>query len=126
MSSTLRVTNVSDTTGGTSTNLMSGLAKAWWIWTPGGTAALDKTFNVSSLTDNGVGIFDFDFATSFSDTDYTPSGFLQGQSTGDSVVFCNRSTDTWTASTLTVICIRGDNNFEDSTKGAGTCNGDLA
>ena len=56
MSSTLRVTNVSDTTGGTSTNLMSGLAKAWANYDGTGTPALEtEVFNSSSLTDNAAG-----------------------------------------------------------------------
>ena len=70
MSSTLRVTNVADTTGGTSTNLMSGLAKAWTCLDGTGTISGLNDFNVSSYTDNGTGDYDIHLTNSFSDADY--------------------------------------------------------
>lgn len=70
MSSTLRVTNVSDVAGGTSTNLMSGLAKAWASWEAQGTASIIASFNISSLTDNGTGLQDLNYTSTMSSNDY--------------------------------------------------------
>ena len=64
MSSTLRVTNVSDTTGGTSTNLMSGLAKAWSVYDQVNTT-VDDSFNISSVTDRGTGSMYHNYSNSF-------------------------------------------------------------
>lgn len=71
MSSTLRVTNVSDVAGGTSTNLMSGLAKAWSRWNFS-TSNID--FNVSSHTDNGTGDVTVNFSSNMSSTSYVVTG----------------------------------------------------
>jgi len=74
MSSTLRVTNVSDTTGGTSTNLMSGLAKAWSNLNGTGTIAERDSFNISGYVDNGTGNYTFTIANDMSDSNYGGHG----------------------------------------------------
>ena len=74
MSSTLRVTNVSDTTGGTSTNLMSGLAKSWADFDGTGTPAYNDSFNHSSLTDLGTGYYRLLFSASKSSSNYAAHG----------------------------------------------------
>jgi len=74
MSSTLRVTNVADTTGGTSTNLMSGLAKAWSNLNGTGTIAERDSFNISGYVDNGTGHYTFTIANDMGDTNYGGHG----------------------------------------------------
>jgi len=74
MSSTLRVTNVTDTTGGTSTNLMSGLAKAWSNLNGTGTIAERDSFNISGYVDNGTGNYTFTIANDMGDTNYGGHG----------------------------------------------------
>ena len=77
MSSTLRVTNVADTTGGTSTNLMSGLAKAWSNLNGTGTIAERDSFNISGYVDNGTGHYTFTISNDMANANYT------GSSSGD-------------------------------------------
>lgn len=71
--STLYVDDVAGQGGGSSTNLMSGLAKAWATWNAFSTGFLDS-FNASSLTDNGTGNFDVNFTNSFDAGGYSTSG----------------------------------------------------
>lgn len=48
-----------------------GVAKAWVKFSVvAGTPVIDRAFNVSSITDNGVGDFTINFATPFSDSNY--------------------------------------------------------
>jgi hypothetical protein len=54
MTSTIRTTNVGPAAGGTTTNLLSGLAKAYVSY-DATTDSVDDTFNRSSTTDNGAG-----------------------------------------------------------------------
>ena len=82
MSSTLRVTNVSDTTGGTSTNLMSGLAKAWSNLNGTGTIAERDSFNISGYVDNGTGNYTFTISNDMSDANYQQSSTAQESGTG--------------------------------------------
>jgi hypothetical protein len=57
----------------TTTNLQQGLAKAWFNFNQDG-PAVDNSLNVSSITDVGTGIFDPQWANSFSNADYVCSG----------------------------------------------------
>lgn len=47
-------------------------AKAWVKWTSVTTTAINASYNVSSLTDNGVGKTTVNFTTAFSSGDYVP------------------------------------------------------
>lgn len=70
---------------GTATNLVvspgrmqyfPGVVKAFaYVTISGGTPSIQRSFNVSSITDNGVGTFAVNFTTAFSAGDYS---FLQG------------------------------------------------
>ena len=51
-----------------------GVAKAYAYWTPAD-STIDRGYNMSSITDNGVGDFTLNFTTAFSDALYT---FVQG------------------------------------------------
>lgn len=52
-------------------NDSDGAAKAWVNFTPsGGGATVNKSFNVTSVTRNGVGDYNINFTTSFTDTNY--------------------------------------------------------
>ena len=70
--STLRVNNLTDTSG-TAANLgIPGAAKAWVNFNGSGTVAIRDSFNVSSITDNGTGDYTVNFATPMSSTSYVP------------------------------------------------------
>jgi len=59
-------------------------AKAWVQFDGTGTVAIDSSFNVSSITDNGVGTYVVNFTTAFSSAEYCASGISRsdGASTG--------------------------------------------
>ena len=82
MTSELRVDNLKgSTTGGSinvlgegtsaTTNLQQGLAKAWVNFNGTGTAAINDSMNVASLTDNGTGEFTFAFSNSMNNSTYS-------------------------------------------------------
>jgi len=48
----------------------SGLAKAWVNFNGSGTVAIRASFNVSSITDNGVGEYTVNFTTAMVDVNY--------------------------------------------------------
>ena len=86
--STLKVTNIQDTAGGnssTSAQIYSGRAKAWVNASSFSTMSINgDAYNVSSLTDLGVGVFQINFSTSFSDKNYI---IVHSTSTGNSGVY---------------------------------------
>jgi len=83
--STLKVTNIQDTGGSnssTSAEIYSGRAKAWVNFDGTGTVAIRASFNVSSITDNGTGIYTVNFSSSLPDSSYAFSGGVR-YNTGD-------------------------------------------
>ena len=72
--STIRFNNVGAIGGGTETNALSGLAKAWCVYTNSGTPTSVIALNVSSLTDNAAGDVTSVFTTAFSTANYIPIG----------------------------------------------------
>ena len=67
--STIKVTNLQDTSGGnssTSEEIFQGRAKAWVNFSGNGTVAIVDDFNVSSITDNGTGNFTINYSNSMS------------------------------------------------------------
>lgn len=72
--STLRCTNLQDTSGGnslTTAQIYNGTAKAWVNFNGTSTVAIRAQFNVSSITDNGTGDYTVNFSTALADTNYT-------------------------------------------------------
>ena len=49
----------------------SGLAKAWVNFNGTGTVAIRASYNVSSITDSGVGTYTVNFTTAFSNANYS-------------------------------------------------------
>ena len=50
------------------------LCKAWAKINGTGTAAIEDSFNVSSITDQGTGTYSFNFANTMSNADYSVAG----------------------------------------------------
>ena len=62
--STIKVTNIQDTSGGnqsTSEQIAQGRSKAWVNFSGNGTVAIRDDFNVSSITDNGTGNYTINY-----------------------------------------------------------------
>ena len=70
--STLRVTTVTNPSGGQPT--IDGLAKAWVNFNGTGTVAIRASLNVTSITDNGTGDYTINFTTAFADANYVTVG----------------------------------------------------
>lgn len=51
-----------------------GVAKAWVNFNGTGTVAINDSYNVTSITDDGVGLYTVNFTTAFSSADYTLAG----------------------------------------------------
>ena len=71
--STLRCTNLQDTSGSnslTTAQIYNGAAKAWVNFNGTGTVAIRASFNVSSITDNGTGDYTVNFTTALVDANY--------------------------------------------------------
>ena len=68
--STIRVDNFGPSAGGT-TYSARGIAKAWVNFNGTGTAAINDSLNISSLTDSGTGTFDIAFTNSMSSVYYS-------------------------------------------------------
>ena len=72
--STLKVGTIQDTSAGSSSTpaqIMNGRAKAWVKWNGTGTLAINGSYNVSTVTDNGTGDYQVNFTTAFANANYT-------------------------------------------------------
>ena len=75
--STLKVTNIQDTSGGnssTSAEIFEGRARAWCNADLTGSGSIRSSYNVNSLTDQGTGRWSFNFTTAFPNTNYVAIG----------------------------------------------------
>lgn len=72
--STLRVANLQSTAGTqtvTQDRLYRGAATAWVNFNGTGTVAIRDNYNVSSITDNGVGDYTVNFTTALANANYS-------------------------------------------------------
>lgn len=72
--STLRVANLQSTAGTqtvTQDRLYRGAATAWVNFNGTGTVAIRDSYNVSSITDNGVGDYTVNFQTALANVNYS-------------------------------------------------------
>ena len=78
--STLRCTNLQDTSGSnslTTAQIYNGAAKAWVNFNGTNTVAIRAQFNVSSITDNGTGDYTVNFTTALADANYAVTGSVK-------------------------------------------------
>jgi hypothetical protein len=61
----------------------SGLCKAWVNFNGTGTVAIRASYNVSSITDNGVGDYTVNFTTALADANYAVCGACNLNITGN-------------------------------------------
>jgi hypothetical protein len=57
--------------GTTTTNLQQGLVKAWGNLDGSGTISTRDSFNIASASDEGTGIYDFNYTNNMSNDDYS-------------------------------------------------------
>tara|TARA_B100001939_G_scaffold188478_1_gene162351 strand:+ start:1067 stop:1447 length:381 start_codon:yes stop_codon:yes gene_type:complete len=68
--STLKVNNITDTSGGSSNLEVPGAAKAWVNFNGSGTVAIRDSFNVSSVADEGTGDYQVNMTNALGNTNY--------------------------------------------------------
>ena len=84
-SGNVRVTTLADSAGSntsTPAEIASGRAKAWVNFN-GITNAIRASYNVSSITDGGTGIYTISFTSAMSDANYSAVFSTDGRSVGD-------------------------------------------
>ena len=75
--STLKVDTLQDSSGNnasTTAQIEQGRAKVWVNFNGTGTVAIRDSFNTSSITDNGTGLFQVNFSSALSNTNFCVSG----------------------------------------------------
>ena len=83
------------------------VAKAWVNFNGSGTVSIRDSFNVSSITDDGTGLYTINFTNPMSDTNYAMiSGGSSGTATGGSVNFVIAETTSGVTRTTSSIQIR--------------------
>ena len=80
--STLKLDTLSNKAGTASVpsdTIVSGTAKAWVNFNGTGTVAIRRAFNVSSITDNGTGLYTVNLATAMPDANYSAIAIAKNQ-----------------------------------------------
>tara|TARA_R100000697_G_scaffold117668_1_gene139489 strand:+ start:339 stop:761 length:423 start_codon:yes stop_codon:yes gene_type:complete len=113
----------------TTTNLQQGLAKAWVNFNGTGTIATRDSYNVSSLNDDGTGLYDVVLTSNMVNNDYSPtvSGAFNTADSSAETVPTSRRIDLVT-SEFGLRSTKLDNShaFADSELIYSTIHGDLA
>jgi hypothetical protein len=115
--STLKVTNIQDTSGGNSSTteqIKNGIAKAWVNFNGTGTVAIRASYNVSSITDNGTGDYTVNFATAMVDANYSTSVTPQATAANTGLFGCMRHSVAPTSSAVRVSVNAVDAGFRDT------------
>jgi hypothetical protein len=85
------------------TNEQKQVCKAWVNFNGTGTVAIRAEYNVSSITDNGVGEYTVNFTTAFADANYAVVGTSQNNVTSNSYIVFVDYTVGATASAVKII-----------------------
>ena len=126
--STLKADTIQSTGGGAATLTKQSAAKAFINFNGTGTAASRKTFNSSSITDNGTGQFRISMVSAMSDADFALLGSCIGDSsTSNRTMALAASRGASTSSIMDVNTARANNETEtDWTHTSLAAFGDLA
>ena len=104
---TAKITNLQSSGGSDSSTpeqLSQGRCKAWVRFNGSGTVSIGDSFNVSSITDNGTGNYEFALATNMANINYV------GIANSGRFASCGNSSSNYTVGTFDVIVhnINGD------------------
>lgn len=100
--STLKVDTIQNVAGGSASTplqLEQGRAKAWVNFNGTGVVAIRDSYNVSSITDNGIGDYTVNFTTALNNANYT----VIGSAGSSGVSACFRTRDDGTARTTSLV-----------------------
>ena len=99
--STIKVTNIQDTSGGnssTSEEIFQGRAKVWVNFDGTGTVSIRDDFNVASLTDHGTGNYTVNLTNTMPNVNYAAIATIGGGSISngsESTQIISRTTTTF-------------------------------
>ena len=122
--STLKADTIQSTSGGAATLTKQTAAKHFCVFDGTSTAAVDTSFNNSSLTDNGTGHYTITVTNAFSSIHFA----LTGATVGNNEAYNYIGTDATvkTASTADFKCWQYDGNVNDTDTVDIVSHGDLA
>ena len=86
--STLRVNNITDTSGGDTNLNVPNTAKAWVNFNGASTVAIRADFNVNTITDNGTGNYTVNFSNAMSDANYAAAHHVGDYNHGSASTTC--------------------------------------
>jgi len=84
-SGNVRVTTLADSAGNnnsTPAEIASGRAKAWVNFNGRGTVAIRTSYNVASITDNGIGDYTINFTNAMADGNFAVAGSARWNDSG--------------------------------------------
>tara|TARA_Y100000361_G_C11056432_1_gene288124 strand:- start:229 stop:621 length:393 start_codon:yes stop_codon:yes gene_type:complete len=121
--STIKVNNIQNTSGGSSSTpeeIQQGRAKAWVRFKSNGTQSIYDSYNVSSVTDDAYGRFTVNFSNAFSNANYVfygncSSGGDNGNESVLSLHSSNSNAQTSLCKFRVTKTINGDYNEKDTT-----------
>ena len=93
-----RVITLADSAGAntsTPAEISSGRAKAWVNFNGTGTVAIRASYNVSSITDNGVGSYTVNFTTALVDANHAVAGMVRFTNGGSITLGGTVGSTTW-------------------------------
>jgi hypothetical protein len=114
---TAKVTTLADSAGANTSTpaaIAAGIAKAWVNFNGTGTVAIRASYNVSSITDNGVGDYTVNFTTAMVDANYAScvnSGNNAGGGQGSWTTAFSVAAST--SSSLRVVAFSTSGSFQD-------------
>lgn len=116
MAGTVVASYINDgTTSGSTTDMVKGSCRAWVNFNGTGTVAIRAAYNVSSITDNGVGDYTVNFTTAIADANYsTAVTGIQNNSGSNISIGLHPSTDK-TASSVRFLQASASYTLVDST-----------
>ena len=132
MASILRVNTLTDASSNNSTamsTIFNGTAKAWVNFNGTGTIATRDSYNVSSLNDDGTGLYDVVLSSNMVNNDYSPTvsgAFNTADGSNQTVPTCRRIDLATSEFGLRSTKLDSSHAFADSEFIYGTVHGDLA
>jgi hypothetical protein len=108
--STAKVTTLADSAGANTSTpaaIAAGIAKAWVNFNGTGTVAIRASYNVSSITDNGVGDYTVNLTTAMVDANYIVSLAPNSSGLNSVIVGALHAATNWgTPTTYTTSAVR--------------------
>ena len=122
--STLKADTIQSTSGGAATLTKQTAAKHFCVFDGTSTAAVDTSFNNSSLTDNGTGHYTITVTNAFSSIHFAVTGATVGNN--EAYNYIGTDATVKTASTADFKCWQYDGNVNDTDTVDIVSHGDLA